>query len=189
LCTVDADALRSWCTAFTFLNHRTPTKLSSACQDTFFFFSFRAAGSGDGTRRAAADARSLAVLIAGPASSNGLRPALPPPSTVTPVLSPPSAANGLALTLLTLFCACVASLTVPAGLSGAEAVSLACFGEPLPDAASAALPRVVASTAIVLMVTGCSSSASDAQTHGTAIEDSGCKRSCATALAGTIRPA
>lgn len=91
------------CSLLTLRNQRTPTNASSFRQDTFLAFSFLGCGSGEGTRRAAASARSRALLEEGPTVDREMLPSGPlpplPPSMVTPPPRPPSEANGLALTL------------------------------------------------------------------------------------------
>lgn len=135
----------------TFRNQRTPTSASSASQATFFFFSLRGWGSGEGTRRAAAAARSFAVDMTGPRLDSGalsMPPLPPPPSTVTPLPRPPRpprAAKGLALTLDTSVRAAPA---VPPPLPPAST----CFDAGAPSAGFT--PRV-GSTVSVLMVTVC----------------------------------
>lgn len=138
----------------TLRNQRTPTMASSSCQVTFFFFSFRGCGSGDGTRRAAATARSLAVPELAPTVDNMLNPLLRlPPNIVTPLPRLPSDAKGLALTLPTSVCP--VKLPLLLGFPEAAGSCLAAPGargeQPGTMLDSDAMLRV-ASTALALMV-------------------------------------
>lgn len=123
-----------------------PIRSCSPTQDTFFLFSLRGCGSGEGTFRAAAAARSLALEPPPPTvvSVSPVRPPPPllPPKTVTPPLPrPPREAKGLALTRET---------------SDAEpgvAAELAPVLAPLADASFFSAEPRVGSRLIVLIVT------------------------------------
>lgn len=145
----------------TLRNQRTPTSASSSTHTTFFFFSLRGCGSGDGTRRAAAAARSFALDELGPTVERGSSPPLLPPSMVTPLPrlpSPPREAKGLALTLeMSVSPAAPPELL----LSALLLPPAACWAAPpLADAgwaeSDAGLAPRVGSTVIVLIVTVCS---------------------------------